>query len=63
MNRVDPMTVDAIAFVLILSILPLVSYGTMSESVLVWGAGLFLLIIGGLIPLASEFGIRESGEA
>ena len=61
-HTVDPMTVDGIAFVLILLVLPVVSFGTMAESELVWGFGLVLLLLGSLVPLVMEFWVREDDE-
>ncbi|RQG92684.1 hypothetical protein EA462_00150 [Natrarchaeobius halalkaliphilus] len=58
----EPITIDGIAFVLILLVLPVVSYGTMAENELVWGFGLMLLLLGSLIPLVMEFWIREDEE-
>ncbi|MDG5821811.1 hypothetical protein [Natronococcus sp. A-GB7] len=55
----DPMTIDGIAFVLILLVLPVVSYGTMAENEIVWAFGLLLLLLGSLVPLATEFWVRE----
>ncbi|ADD06580.1 uncharacterized protein Nmag_3028 [Natrialba magadii ATCC 43099] len=60
---IDPINVDGIAFVLILLVLPVVSYGTMVESELIWGFGLALLLLGSLIPLVTEFWLQEDDEA
>lgn len=58
----DPVTIDGIAFVLILLVLPVVSYGTMAENEIVWIFGLALLLVGSLIPLVMEFWVREDEE-
>lgn len=58
-RTLDPLTIDGIAFVLILLVLPLVSYGTMIENERIWGAGLVLLLLGSLIPLVVEFWVQE----
>lgn len=62
LRAVDLMTVDGIAFVLILLVLPVVSYGTMAQDELIWGFGLLLLLVGSLVPLVTEFWFREDEE-
>jgi hypothetical protein len=45
----------SIALVLFLVALPLTSFGAMEENEVIWGAGLALLVVAGLIPPASRF--------
>ena len=53
---------DTLAFVLLLAVLPLVSYGATQGIATLWMLGLLLLAVGVLIPLATEFGLREDEE-
>lgn len=59
---VDSITIDGVAFVLILFVLPLVSHGTMTDNEVIWGFGLVLLLLGSLIPLVIEFWVEENEE-
>ena len=58
-TRVDPLALDRIAFVLILLVLPIDSNGALERIDAVWGSGLVLLLVGGLVPLVTEFALRE----
>lgn len=53
---VDPLQIDGLAFVLLLLVLPLTSFGTMSGTDVLWWLGLALLVIGGVMTLVTEFG-------
>ncbi len=57
--RFDPLRLDTLAFLLLLAVLPLVSYGATREIEALWILGLVLLAVGALIPLVTEFGLRE----
>ena len=61
-TSLDPLRLDTLAFVLLLAVLPLVSYGATQEITALWMLGLLLLAVGVLIPLATEFGLREDEE-
>ena len=54
---------DTVAFVLLLAVLPLVSYGATREIPAVWMLGLAVLAVGALIPLVTEFGLHEDDTA
>ena len=60
--RFDPLRLDTLAFLLLLAVLPLVSYGATREIEALWMLGLVLLAVGALIPLVTEFGLREDEE-
>lgn len=53
---VDPLQIDGLAFVLLLLVLPLTSFGTTSGTDVLWWLGLALLVIGGVMTLVTEFG-------
>lgn len=55
----DPLRLDTLAFLLLLASLPLVSYGATRGMDALWMLGLVLLAVGTLIPLVTEFGLRE----
>ncbi len=55
----DPLQLDTIAFVVLLSVLPLVSYGAVQGIVPLWAFGLALLVAGALVPLVTELALRE----
>lgn len=48
MNKLQ---LDTAAFVILLTVLPLVSVGTSSGMAVLWWLGLVLLAIGGVIPI------------
>lgn len=58
-SRFDPLELDGLAFLLLLLVLPLVSIGTTGGIDALWLLGLVLLVVGGLIPIVTEFGIEE----
>jgi hypothetical protein len=45
----------AISLVLFLVALPLTSFGAMEENEVIWGAGLVLLVVAGILPPATRF--------
>jgi hypothetical protein len=45
----------AISLVLFLVALPLTSFGAMEENEIIWGAGLALLVVAGILPPATRF--------
>lgn len=48
-------TVQAVAFVLFLTALPLISFGTTDDAEALWWTGLALLAVAGLIPPLARF--------
>ena len=48
------------SFLLLLGALPLISLGTDQDSAPVWSAGLVLLGVGFLVPLALRFGLAPT---
>ncbi len=60
--RFDPLRLDTVAFLLLLAVLPLVSLGATRDVEALWVLGLVLLVVGSLIPLVTEFGMREDEE-
>lgn len=54
-DGLDLLKVDGIAFVLLLLVLPLTSFGATSGTAALWWLGLALLVVGALTALATEF--------
>jgi len=54
----DPLLIDAVAFVLLLLVLPLASLGTTSGTAALWWLGLALLVVGALTTLGTEFALE-----
>jgi len=54
-DGLDPLKIDGVAFVLLLLVLPLTSFGTTSGTAALWWLGLALLVVGALTSLATEF--------
>jgi hypothetical protein len=52
----------AISLVLFLVALPLTSFGAMEENQVIWGAGLALLVVAGILPPATRFIGGDDGD-
>lgn len=49
--NVSKLTIDAIAFALLLLVLPLASFGMTTNYDVLWWIGIGLVLVGGLVPL------------
>ncbi len=62
-DSLNPLRLDTVAFLLLLAVLPLVSLGATRDVEALWVLGLVLLVVGSLIPLVTEFGMREDEDS
>lgn len=56
------LAVLSLALILLLAVLPLTSFGTTNEQPVLWWLGLIALLIGGLLPPATRFGLGSDDE-
>lgn len=54
--------VQTLAFILLLAALPLTSLGTTNNQPVLWWLGLGLLLVGGLVPPATRYGLGGGDE-
>jgi hypothetical protein len=63
MNVLNPTILQAIAFVLFLLALPLLSFGTVEEQEVLWYVGLAMIVIAGVLPPLGRFlGEEDDGD-
>lgn len=56
------LAVQILALVLLLAVLPLTSIGTTNNQPVLWWLGLGALLVGGLLPPATRFGLGSDNE-
>lgn len=54
--------VQTLAFILLLIVLPLTSLGTTHDQPVLWWLGLGVLLVGGLLPPATRYGLGGGDE-
>jgi hypothetical protein len=62
MNVLNPTILQAIAFVLFLIALPLLSFGTVEEQEVLWYVGLAMIVVAGVLPPLGRFLGEEEDE-
>lgn len=55
----DPLKIEGVSVVLLLFVLPLMSFGTTGGPAVLWWLGLALLVIGGVTTIMTEFVLDE----
>ncbi|HUG47493.1 MAG TPA: hypothetical protein VMP67_03670 [Candidatus Limnocylindria bacterium] len=64
MNLLKPSVLQAMAFVLFLLALPLLSFGTLQDQQLLWYTGLAMVVVAGVLPPLARFvGPDETADA
>jgi hypothetical protein len=56
------LAVLSLSLILLLAVLPLTSFGTTNDQPVLWWLGLGALLIGGLLPPATRFGLGSDEE-